>query len=86
MAKILNLGIYTLINIEMATQNLIFRNDEFIEDFTEKIESTKYDCREDLGSENMLKLLVTEFVVQLLRPLAIGFANYMFFGCLKGKA
>lgn len=63
MAKILNLGIYSLINIEMATQNLIFRNDAYIEDFEEKVASTKYDCREDLGSENMLKLLATEFVV-----------------------
>lgn len=85
MAKILNLGIYTLINVEMATQTLIFRDDKFIEDYELKVKETKYNCREDLGSENMVKLLATEFVVQLLRPLAITLANYLFYGCLKGR-
>jgi hypothetical protein len=55
LAKIMNFSIFVAINLEMATDNVWFKDINLIR-FNEN--NTKFDCREDQAAINLVKLVI----------------------------
>ena len=72
LTKILNLAIFTIINIELASNSIFFREDPII---IFEVGTETYSCREDQASTNFIKLLITEFVVKAIAPLIVTFGR-----------
>ena len=71
--KILNLGIYALLNYELAFNKTYFKSSSVIS------YDSSYSWREDQAGTNMARLVLTEFVLKVV----VSFC-WMFFNCWKG--
>lgn len=73
MAKIMNLTIFLIINMELASSNTWFWDFPLMEFNGDP--SSKYDCREDQVAINFFKQVITEFVVKIAVDLVMALVN-----------
>lgn len=74
--RLLNLGIFVLLNREMAFNESYFTGSPII-----SFDSANYSCREDQASNNFVRLLLTEFFLKFITAFAWMFLNLCKGGC-----
>lgn len=79
LAKVLNIVLYALLNLELATSNAWFGDSQGRIPFEPSI----YNCREDQAGLNLMTLVVSEFVASKIIPLSMSFLYWMLSKCLK---
>lgn len=78
--KLLNLGIFMLLNFELAFNDPFFSSKTVI-----SFDSSNYDCREDQAATNLARLMFTEFVLKIIMAFAWVTFNFLKGGCGKKK-
>lgn len=66
LAKIMNLIIFVIINSEMASGNTWFWSFPLLEFNPPSSTSAKFDCREDYFASNIVKQVLTEFILKIV--------------------
>lgn len=72
----MNLVIFVMINVEMASGETWFWNYPLLE-FNEE-ETTKFDCREDMMASNFFKQVLTEFILKIVVTSIVAFVKKTF--------
>lgn len=78
-AKVLNVILYAVLNLQLATQNIWFSNDVEI-----SFESEDYYCREDQVGVNLAILVISEAITSKVIPLMMAFVYWILAKCKKG--
>jgi hypothetical protein len=79
LAKVLNIMLYAVLNLELATNNSCF----FSSTGSIAFEPSNYSCREDQAGLNLVILVVTEAVTSKLIPLFTAFSFWLLSKCRK---
>mmetsp|Transcript_37187 Transcript_37187/g.27485 ORF Transcript_37187/g.27485 Transcript_37187/m.27485 type:complete len:197 (+) Transcript_37187:1479-2069(+) len=80
MAKMVNFGLYTLIQIELASNLAFFRSEPLI-----SYEQNKFNCREDQAATNITNLLTTEYFLKLVYAPIMALLRYFGIKGILGK-
>lgn len=81
LAKVLNIILYALLNLELATSNSWFGSSEGRIPF----ESTSFKCREDQAGLNLVILVITEFIISKIIPLLMALLYWSLSKCQKAS-